>query len=397
MISKKVLFLGGAYAQIPIILEAKNRGWYIITCDYLPDNPGHKLANEYHNISTTDIEKVLKLAKQLKPDFVVAYASDPAAPIASYISEKLGVPGNSYESVKLLSEKDLFRDFLAKNGFNTPQSISVEENTIDFERISQLQFPLIVKPTDSSGSKGVSKVENIKDIQHAIQHALIFSRNKRIIVEEFIKSNGSQLHGDGFVYNGELIFSYIGDHHYNTKINPFVPYSTTWPSNKTESEIQKIGDVVSKAIKLSGYKNGAVNIEARIAGNGNIYIMEIGPRSGGNFVPQVIEYATGFNMVKATLDCLNGQHVYVNSDSKMPAAYYVLHSDKDGILNSVKISDRLKPFIKEFHQYTQPGQPVKSFQGANAAIGILLLSFTDKSKMNDYISNMSQLVKVKLN
>ena len=117
---------------------------------------------------------------------------------------------------------------------------------------------------------------------------MIFSRNKRLIVEEYIESKGSQLHGDGFVHNGELIFSYIGDHHYNSQINPFVPYSTTWPSIKTESEIQNVENEVFKAIKHSGFKNGAVNIEARITQNGDIYIMEIGPRSGGNFVPQII-------------------------------------------------------------------------------------------------------------
>src|SRR5690554_5161638 len=104
--SKRILFLGGAYAQIPIIKEAKTRGWYIITCDYLPDNPGHKLADEYYNVSTTDYNGILNLAEKVKPDFVVAYASDPAAPIAAYVSEQLGLPGNSFESVKLLSEKD---------------------------------------------------------------------------------------------------------------------------------------------------------------------------------------------------------------------------------------------------------------------------------------------------
>ena len=114
MSQKKILFLGGAYPQIPIIKEAKNRGWYTITCDYLPNNPGHKLADEYHNISTTDFEGILNLAKKIKPDFVVAYASDPAAPTAAYVSEKLGLPGNSFQSVQVLAEKDLFRSFPPK-------------------------------------------------------------------------------------------------------------------------------------------------------------------------------------------------------------------------------------------------------------------------------------------
>jgi len=124
--------------------------------------------------------------------------------------------------------------------------------------------------------------------------------------------------------------------------------------------------------------------------------MEIGPRSGGNFVPQVIEYVSGVNMVKAILDCKGGNPLYTNSTSTIPSAYYVLHSKKDGILNSIELHNKLRPFIKEFHQYIQPGQSVRSFQGANAAIGILLLTFSTMNEMDYYISNMNNFVKIAL-
>jgi len=396
MKQKRVLFLGGAYAQIPIIREAKNRGWYIITCDYLPDNPGHQLADEYYNVSTTDTEKVLELAKKIKSDFVVAYASDPAAPVAAYVSEKLGLLGNSYDSVRLLSEKDLFRDFLSKNGFNTPKSVSIKENNIDFEKISELQFPVIVKPTDSSGSKGVSKVENINDIQQSIQYALSFSRKEKVIIEEFIDNDIADIHGDGFVVDGKLVFSCLGDHIYNGKVNPFNPTGTTWPAKQPKKIIKEIEKEVAKVIQLSSFTNGPINIEARINHQGKYFIMEIGPRNGGHFVPQAIQYATGFNMVKAYLDLLDGKKIDSNYSEIKPSSYFALHSDKDGILNSVDINEKLKPFIKEFHQYIQPGQPVKSFQGANAAIGILLLTFSSVNEMDSYISNMSNFVKITL-
>ena len=97
---KKILMLGGTMQQIPIIKLAKEMGLYVITCDYAPENPGHKYADEYHNVSTTDVDGVLELAKELKIDGIVAYASDPAAPTAAYVAEKLGLPGNPYESVQ---------------------------------------------------------------------------------------------------------------------------------------------------------------------------------------------------------------------------------------------------------------------------------------------------------
>ena len=97
---KRILFLGGAPTQVPPIEYALKQGYYVITCDYLPDNPGHKLAHEYHNVSTTDKEDVLRLANSLGIDGIVAYASDPAAPTAAYVAEQLELPGNPGEERK---------------------------------------------------------------------------------------------------------------------------------------------------------------------------------------------------------------------------------------------------------------------------------------------------------
>lgn len=392
---KRVLFLGGAYAQIPIIQEAKNRGWYIITCDYLPDNPGHKLADEYYNVSTTDFQGVLELAKQVKPDFVIAYASDPAAPTAAYVSEQLGLPGNAYKSVQLLSEKDLFRNFLLENGFNTPRSISIIDDN-DISKANLLNFPIIVKPTDSSGSKGVTKVDSSSEIKKAVDYALSFSRNKRAIAEEFIDNSLGDIHGDGFVIDGKLAFSYLGDHIYNSKSNIFNPCGTTWPSKISEKKIFQLEQDVDKLIQVSGFSNGPINIEARINKEGKAFIMEIGPRSGGHFVPQAIKYGTGFDMVKAILDSLTSRKIIVTNNNNHSSAYYALHSDDEGVLKSIVFKKELKPYIKEFHQYIHPGEKVYSFQGANAAIGVLLLLFSSQEEMDYYIDNMNKFVEIQL-
>ncbi len=393
----KILFLGGAYAQIPILKEAKERGYYIITCDYLPNNPGHKLADEYYNVSTTDMQGVMDLARKVKPDFIIAYASDPAAPVAAYVSEKLGLPGNTFESVKILSEKDLFRDFLSQNDFCAPKAKSFLEGTISPELYKALEFPVIVKPTYSSGSKGVGIVYDSSKILEAATNAFSFSRNKRIIVEEFIDSNGEQLHGDGFIENGNLNFSYLGDHHFNLNINPFVPFSTTWPSKKSSKIIEKVEHQVSKIIKKTGFKNGPINIEARINNEGKVFIIEIGPRSGGNFVPQAIYYATGFDMVKATLNIFSGGKINFVNSIKHFSANYIIHSERDGVLIHLFLKEKLNPFICEFHQYIKPGGKVLSYQGSNAVIGILLMVFESREEMEDIITNMQKYIDLKIN
>ena len=148
---KKVLMLGGSLYQTYAIKEAKRLGYYVITCDYLPDNPGHKFADEYYNVSTTDKQAVLELAERLKVDGVVAYASDPAAPTAAFVCEKLGLPTSPYESVEILSNKDLFRNFLQKNGFNCPKAKGFTNYEDALSSIDEFTFPVMIKPVDSSG------------------------------------------------------------------------------------------------------------------------------------------------------------------------------------------------------------------------------------------------------
>lgn len=390
----RVLSLGGSYAQIPLIQECKDRGYHTIICDYLPDNPGRKIADEYHNVSTTDFEAVLKLAKKLKPDLVLAYASDPAAPTAAYVSEKLGLPGNSYESVRALGEKDRFRELMGKIEINTPWMLSLN-SVNDTDKLKEKEFPYIVKPTDSSGSKGVSKVSNEGQIKAAIKYALEFSRNGRVIVEEFIDNEIADVHGDGFVQDGELKFCFLGDHIYNQNSNPFNPTGTLWPTSQSKEITDEVKENVAKIIKKSGFKDGLVNIEARVNSKGLSYIMEIGPRSGGHFVPQAIQYATGFNMVKAFLDVSLGKGVNIPdlSNSKY-SAYYAIHSDTDGILEELMLKDELKKYVKEFHQYVYPREEVKSFQGANMALGIVLMVFDSREEMERNVYNMEKNIKL---
>ena len=135
----------------------------------------------------------MKLAVEVKPDYVVAYASDPAAGVAAFISEKLGLPGNSFESVNILSNKDLFREFQKKHNFKAPKAVSILQNEIAFDKIKELHFPIIIKPADSSGSKGISKIDTCSDLQPVINLALTFSRNRKVIAEEFIECEGAQL------------------------------------------------------------------------------------------------------------------------------------------------------------------------------------------------------------
>ncbi|MDW7658165.1 MAG: hypothetical protein SCM11_13435, partial [Bacillota bacterium] len=149
--------LGGAFAQIPAIQYAKAAGYHVLTCDYLPDNPGHQYADQSFNVSTTNKEEVLCLAREMEIDGIVAYASDPSAPAAAYVCDALRLPGASYRAVQNLAEKDLFRAFLRDNGFTYPAFHSLKSEA-DVDKLENLDYPVYVKPVDSSGSKGITRV-----------------------------------------------------------------------------------------------------------------------------------------------------------------------------------------------------------------------------------------------
>lgn len=395
---KKVLLLGGSHFQVPSVKKAKELGYYTITCDYLPDNPGHKYADEYHNVSTTDKEAVLKLAKDLKIDGIVCYASDPAAPTAAYVAEKMGLPGQPYKSVEILSNKDLFRKFLTENNFNVPRArgyCSVDEAIKDF---SNFKLPVMVKPVDSSGSKGVTKISDIKNLESAIKYALNFSRNKRFIIEEYVEKFGYQIAGDGFSVDGKLVFRCFANEHFNLKAgNPFVPIGESWPYNMPMHIHDKIHNETQRLLDLLGMKTGAYNFDVRIDKDENVILMELGPRNGGNLIAQVIEYATGVDTVKYTIESAMGKNC---SDLKMvePNGFwscFMVHSKKAGILKSVEFSDEFKKNnIVEFEMMYNKGDKVDSFNGSNGTLGTMILKYSSMDEMLTKMDNMDDFVKV---
>ena len=397
---KKLLILGAMEMHVPLIKRAKEMGNYVITVDYIPENPGHKLADEAYYDSTTDLDAVLKLSKKLNIDGIMTYNSDPAAPTAAYVAEKLGLPGNPYQSVKIMSEKNLFRDFLISNGLNAPKFgnyLNIEDALC---HINDFSFPIIIKPVDSSGSKGVTVVNNVNDVQNAIECALEKSRSKKFIIEEYIEPVGKQLHGDGFVQNGKVVFLHLGDHHFDSTINNLVPYSTTYPTEHPVEIVNACKNQIQDFMSKVGFKNGGFNVELRISNKDNKpYIIDIGARNGGNFTPKVIEYGAGFNFLDRAIKIALGESI---DDIKMTdkvsdfVSYLILHSDKNGVLNNIVLDKMIEDRIIEKHIYLKSGDKVETFLGANAALGVLIMKYESREVMDEIVENFHNLYKVEL-
>jgi len=389
-----MMVLGGSNFQIPIIRRAKEMGLYVISCDYLPDNPGHQFSDEYHNVSTTDKEAVLALAKTLNIDAIVTLSSDPAIPTVAYVADALGLRGPSPDSVTMLSEKDLFRSLLSKINFKVPKSYVVNSASIPKEIVNS-SSKFVVKPVDSCGSKGITfSSTNTFELIQAIEYALKNSRAKRCILEEYIE--GDQIHGDGYLQDGKLIYHYLGDHFFYTKTRNFIPISTRWPCKYNNGILDKLVHQVEGISNASGYLNGPVNIEARVTDTGEVYIIEVSPRNGGNYVPIIQEHLTGFDFVSKIICDSLGVSMLVSdfTQDKKVGAHYILHSEKNGAFQYVKISDKIRNHIFFYKVFKNEGDVVSEYVGSNTTIGVVLLEFDSISERDHLMFDISDLIQV---
>lgn len=396
---KRIMFLGGTYFQIPPLKYAKEQGHYVITCDYLPDNPGHKFADEYHNVSTTDMHAVLKLAEELNIDGIVAYASDPSAPTAAFVAEKLGLPGNPYESVLTLARKDLYRKFLAENGFHTPRSkgfFSYEEVLKDLDNYT---FPIVVKPVDSCGSKGVTVVQSIDDLQEAYNLALEYSRAEGVLLEEYVEKEGYQIAGDGFIVDGKLVFRCFANEHFDYTSNGLVPIGESFPYIGSSEIQQRVHDEVQRVLDILEMEIGALNFDVRIDTQGNVQLMEIGPRNGGNLIPEVTKYITNVDMIKYTVDIALGLDCSALKMTPTNGYYasYIMRALRDGVVERFEYSDELKKCIVEEVRWCKEGDSVKKFNGSNCTLGTQILKFESEEQMLRIMDNMNDYQKIIVN
>ena len=393
---KRILFLGAAATQIPPIQYALEQGHYVITCDFLPENPGHKLAHEWHNVSTTDNNAVLELAKELNIDGIVAYASDPSAPTAAFVGNALNLPSNPYNSVLILARKDLFRAFLKQHKFNLPLSESFSDRELARAWLSKITLPVYIKPVDSSGSKGVTKLEDANYFDAAFDHALVYSRVKKVVVEEQIVKGGNQIAGDGFVVNGQLVFRCWADEHFDKLCNGLVPIGQTFPTSHRHDLLEIAHKETQRLLTLLNMKNGALNFDFVFTEKGEFYFLELGPRNGGCLIPEIIRYATKVDLIKYTVDSALGLPCdeIVMQPCEGYWSSYMVHSLEDGFYQDLWISEKAKLKIIEQDIWVKKGDAVKKYLGSNDTLGTMILRFDSQEEMIDMVDNMERDIRV---
>ena len=393
------MLLGGIRYLLPAIEVAHKYGHKVITVDYLPNNIAHKYSDEYYNVNILDKEAVLKLAKELKIDGILSYAVDPGVVTAAYVAEQMGLPFScSYESACILQDKALFRQYLRDNDFNVPNARGYNQAEDALKDVDYFNWPVIVKPVDSAGSKGVSKVVDPKDLGTAIQFALSESHNGHFIIEDFLEKEGLSSGSESFFVDGELKYNAFYDQYFdNEAANPYTPSAEIWPTEKAQSVQDEIKEELQRLGSLLGFRTGLFNIEWRVCKNGKAYLMEVSPRAGGNRLAEILNYATDVDIIEAEVlkalgdnipeiyePCYNGYY-----------AIYVLHSIVPGSYEGIEIDDAFKNnYVVERELRVVTGQKIEGFSGANNAIGTLFLKFNTRNELEENLRNINQFVKI---
>ena len=395
---KKLMLLGGLRYLLPVIEAAHQQGYYVITCDYLPHNIAHKYSDEYVDVSIVDKEAVLKVAREKKIDGIMSFAVDPGVITASYVQNEMGLPSfGPYESVCILQNKDRFRAFLTEHGFNVPKAKGFGSMDEALAAKDWYPWPVIVKPTDSAGSKGVSRVDRYEDLKPALEDAFEHSISGRVIVEEFIEKQGCSSDSDSFSLDGGLVFTSFSAQRFDRDAtNEYVPAAYSWPSTFTDDQEAYLKSELQRLLTLLHMQTSVYNIETRIGTNGKPYIMEVSPRGGGNRLAEMARIGTGVDIITACVRAAVGDSVPTIEQKTFDGhwAEVILHSEKTGKFKQLNISPEVVPYIKQTDLWVKPGNTVNTFRGANDAIGTLVLRFDSDIELGHAMNNVKVWCKV---
>lgn len=396
---KKILLLGGSRYLLPVIKSAHELGLYVITCDYLPDNIAHKYSDEYVNVSIIDKEAVLEAAKKLEIDGIMSFATDPGVVTAAYVAEKLGLPyGGSYESVSILQDKGRFRRFLTEHNFNVPHAKSYEKLEDALCDTDFFTWPVIVKPVDSAGSKGVTRVDDKNELRRAIEYALEFSHCDQFIIEDFIEKKGCSSDSDSFSIDGKLVATTFSSQRFDVQSdNPYAPMAYSWPSTFSREHEDELTSEIQRLLTLLDMQSSIYNIETREGVDGKAYIMEVSPRGGGNRLAEMIRYASGVDMIKAAVQAAVGLPIDKVEQPQYDGCWaeYVLHSRVDGKFKELWIEpDFAAKNIIEVDLWVNKGEEIHSFTAANFAIGTVVMKFSTQEELESKLSSMERYIKV---
>lgn len=366
---KKILILGVGIYQVPLIKKAKEMGLYTIVVSIKGNYPGFKYADKVFYEDTTDYNKILKIAKEEKIDGIVTAGTDVAVITVGKVCDELGLCGLSAEAAAIASNKMMMKSEYEKYGVRTAKFRKVGFDFEDINKaISQLTFPLIFKAVDTSGSRGIIKVETCDEIENAVGIVKSATKLNYFIIEEFV--TGEEFGAQAFILNGELQFC-IPHGDYVFKGNTGVPIGHFAPYELSEEIIKDTETQLYNAAKAMNLDNCAINADF-ILSDGKVYVLELGGRSGATCLAELVSIYYDFNYYEKIILASLGENVSFQSDKCIPNASHLIISDCDGTIASQEHNNSDNPDIVEIQFDYEIGDKVRKFNVGPDRLGHII-------------------------
>ena len=395
---KKMLLLGGGHAEIPLIQAAQSLGWYVITTGNAREELGHPYADKNVFADFSDKDAMLKLAKSEGVQAVCSGCNDFALLSTAYVCEKLGLPGHdSYATSLEIHHKDKYRALATRLGIPTPRALVVR-SAADFETaIAQLTFPIIVKPVDLTGGKGIHRAANADEARVAYKDACSRTRQDHIVVEEFVQGSN---HGfSAMLVKGKVAFAFSDNEQYY--INKYMVSGANSPStssNKTLAMLREYSERIAQDLHLV---DGILHIQYIERADGTPVIIEICRRPPGDLYIKFVKYATGIDYPKFIVLAETGEDISGIADVPTQG-FWLRHcimadcqageNGCSGTVRDVTFAPEIQGNIVEKFLWYKPGEVVTDKLTYKA--GIVFFKFDTLAEMQDKTARMTELAKI---
>lgn len=367
---KKILILGASILQLPAIKKAKELGYYAIVADFNPDAIGVHYADEFHNVSTIDVEGICNLAETIQPDGIMTLATDMPMRSLAAATTNLGLPGISYETAVMATDKGEMIKAFERHSVEHPWYYIIEDESQLHSYLQQISYPCIIKPTDNAGNRGVCYIANETQLLKEYKYSHDNSHSGHVIIEEFMV--GPEVSVEIIVYKGEVHVLSVTDK--LTLGKPFfVEVGHAEPSQLPTRDIIAIKDLATRAVQAVGIDNSPAHVEIILTKEGP-KMVELGARMGGGCITtHLVPLSTGIDMIKAVMDISMGKEPELSSKfCKGSALRHII--GVEGIIDSITGIDEARslPGVCEVTLLKKVGDDVHYFKNGSDRIGYVI-------------------------
>lgn len=405
---KKLLLLGGGHAEIPLIQAAQSLGWYVITTGNDRKGLGHPYADKNVFVNYSDKDAMLELAKNEGVQAVCSGCNDFALLSTVYVCEKLGLPGHdSYATSLEIHHKDKYRALATRLSIPTPRALVIPtsagatgNNCAEFDAaIAQLTFPIIVKPVDLTGGKGIHRVANADEAREAYKDACSRTRQDHIVVEEFVQGSN---HGfSAMLVKGKVAFAFSDNEQYY--INKYMVSGANSPSSSSDKTLAMLREYSERIAQELHLVDGILHIQYIERADGIPIIIEICRRPPGDLYIKFVKYATGIDYPKFIVMAETGMDISSIADVPtqgfwlrhcIMANYQAGENNCSGTVRDVTFAPEIQGNIVEKFLWYKPGEVITDKLTYKA--GIVFFKFDTLTEMQDKTARMTELAKIEI-